>query len=182
MYEKGDYVIYGKSGVCAVEKVGTLDMPGVDSSRTYYTLRPIYTTETIFTPVDTKVFMRPAITQEEAIGLIKQIPEIESDMDLELDLDNKTMPDYYKSLLTTHDCKDLIRLILIIHSRAQKAVEAKKRICQTDQNFMRDAESILYGELSVALGIEMDKVPEFISRMIGEETDTPQEDVIKREA
>lgn len=181
MYQKGDYVIYGKSGVCMVEKVGTLDMPGVDSSRAYYTLRPVYATETIFTPVDTKVFMRPAVTQEEAIGLIKQIPEIESDMDLELEIDNKTMPDYYQSLLTTHDCKDLIRLILIIHSRAQRAVEAKKRICQTDQNFMRDAESILYGELSVALGIEVGKVPEFISGMIGGETGTLQEE-IEREA
>ena len=72
-------------------------------------------------------------------------------------------------------------MILIIHSRAQKAVEAKKRICQTDQNFMRDAESILYGELSVALGLEVEKVPEFISGMIGDETDALQEDE-KREA
>ena len=172
MYQKGDYVIYGKSGVCMVEKVGTLDMPGVDSSRAYYTLRPVYATETIFTPVDTKVFMRPAVTQEEAIGLIKQIPEIESDMDLELEIDNKTMPDYYQSLLTTHDCKDLIRLILIIHSRAQRAVEAKKRICQTDQNFMRDAENILYGELSVALDIPKEQVPDFIRRQIGRQAET----------
>ena len=46
---------------------------------------------------------------------------------------------------------------------------------------MRDAESILYGELSVALGLEVEKVPEFISGMIGDETDALQEDE-KREA
>ena len=156
----------GKIGVCTVTDVGHPKLPGLDRERLYYTLVPLYATETIFTPVDTTVYMRPAMTHDEALKLIEQIPIIENTMDIPLDANSKELPEYYRSLMRTHECKDLFRVIITIHCRSKKASESKKKLCQTDQNFMRDAEEILYGELSVALGIGKDEVPAFIERSL----------------
>ena len=61
MFEKGDYVIYGSNGICRVQDVTTLDIPGVDKNRKYYLLKPVYTSaSTVYTPVDTEgTLLRP---------------------------------------------------------------------------------------------------------------------------
>ena len=70
MYEIGQLIVYGNEGVCRVEEIGTPKISGVDKHRDYYTLAPIYREGKVFTPVDSKVFMRPVITREEALALI----------------------------------------------------------------------------------------------------------------
>ena len=166
MYRVGEYVIYGKSGVCKVLAIGRLQMSGIDASRLYYTLKPVYTADTIYTPVDTDVFMRPAITRQQALGLIEQIPSIEQAMQPQHDLGSRELPEYYRSLMESHDCEDIVRLIITIYQRAREAQLNKRKTCQTDQNFMREAEETLYGELAVALNVPIQTVPELIRRMV----------------
>ena len=84
------------------------------------------------------------------------------------DICGKELMNYYKSLISSHDCKDLVRLIITIYSKTQQALQNKRIIGQTDRNFMRHAEDILYGELSVALGIDKNSVPAFIEHVIEE--------------
>ena len=76
MFETGDLIIYGNSGVCKVAQVGTPNVKAFDQTKLYYTLQPLYSTETIYTPVDTDVFMRPVISRSQAEELIHQIPSI----------------------------------------------------------------------------------------------------------
>ena len=40
MFEQGEYIVYGSTGVCKVEKVTTMDMDGVPGDKLYYILRP----------------------------------------------------------------------------------------------------------------------------------------------
>jgi CarD family transcriptional regulator len=166
MYNIGDHVIYGRTGICAVKDVTYHDLPGFSGLRLYYTLKPVYTSGIIYTPVDTSVFMRHAVSRDEAIRLIQQIPTIENTMDDALDVSGKELPEYYKSLMESHDCKDLIRLIISVYSKKQQAEQDKKKIGQTNQNFMRNAEELLYGELSVVLGMDKERVPSFIENTI----------------
>lgn len=79
MFQVGDYIVYGSSGVCEVKNVGTMDMSGIAKGRLYYTLLPVYSNgSTIYTPVDNeKIVMRKILTKEEAMERIRQIPEIE---------------------------------------------------------------------------------------------------------
>ena len=63
MYEIGQLIVYGNEGVCRVEEIGTPKISGVDKHRDYYTLAPIYREGKVFTPVDSKVFMRPVISR-----------------------------------------------------------------------------------------------------------------------
>ena len=172
MYAIGEAVVYGKRGVCVVKDIGRLNMPGIDRDRMYYTLRPMCAAETIYTPVDTPVFMRRVITREQALALIAQIPAIEGGLGLQPEMSGREMPEYYRGLLETHECADLVRLIVTVYARTQKAAQQKKKLRQTDQNFMRDAENILYGELSVALDIPKEQVPDFIRRQIGRQAET----------
>lgn len=52
MFEQGEYIVYGSTGVCKVEKVTTMDMDGVPGDKLYYILRPYHKEDReIFTPL-----------------------------------------------------------------------------------------------------------------------------------
>ena len=72
MFAAGEMVVYGGEGVCRVEGVGTPSLPGMDKTRLYYTLAPLYRSGQVMTPVDTRVLMRPLLTGQEVQELIAQ--------------------------------------------------------------------------------------------------------------
>ena len=62
MYQIGQYIIYGSTGVCKVESLVEKSPHGL-----YYVLKPLYESGTIYTPAEhPKVFMRPVISRDEA--------------------------------------------------------------------------------------------------------------------
>ena len=97
MYQPGDLIIYGGEGVCRVESVGPLALSDVKSDKLYYTLQPLYRNETVFAPVEGKVFMRPVIGRKEAEALVRSIPEIRENR-----LENRNMRaagEYYQKMI-----------------------------------------------------------------------------------
>ena len=70
MFAQGDLVVYGGEGVCRVEGVGTPAATGIDKTKMYYTLAPLYRTGQVMTPVDTGVLMRPVMTKAEAAAFL----------------------------------------------------------------------------------------------------------------
>ena len=112
MYNKNDFIIYGSTGVCRIEDICTPDFAkelGID--KLYYKISPVYRSETIFIPVDTKNYMRPIVTKEEADELIAKIPSIkESDFE---GRDHRALAMEYKHSIKTHECEDLISLLSI---------------------------------------------------------------------
>lgn len=77
MYEIGSLLIYDTTGVCRVEDIGVPEgLPVSDKSKKYYRLTPVFGSGSIYIPVDTKVFMRPVITREEAEDLIRLIKTV----------------------------------------------------------------------------------------------------------
>ena len=72
MYKKGEYVIYGSSGVCQVGDVTTLDIDNVPKDREYYVLFPKNNGGTIYVPVDVaSTKMRKVITKKKLKKIIK---------------------------------------------------------------------------------------------------------------
>ena len=41
MYEVGDLIVYGRTGICEVTEITTLKMDGVPKDKLYYILRPV---------------------------------------------------------------------------------------------------------------------------------------------
>jgi Transcriptional regulators, similar to M. xanthus CarD len=166
MYQVGDLIMYGNYGVCKVETVGKPDIVGIDKSKLYYTLSSLYHNEKVYTPIDTNVFMRPVITNAEAQQLISRIPLISESVYNNHSL--RLVEDYYKELLQTHDCYDLLKLIKTVYAKKKLAMEQGKKPGQIDERFMRIAEDLLHGEFAVALGISKGSVKSYIEEKVRE--------------
>lgn len=164
MFQPGDLIIYGSNGVCRVDAVGTPAVKGVDESRLYYTLCPLYSTERIYTPVDTNVVMRPTISRREAEELIAQIPQIKENV-----CDNRNpnlLSTHYRTSIESNSCGDLIQLIKSVYLKARTAEQNGKKPGQVDKRYMKRAEELLYGELAVALDIPRDDVLDYIESQL----------------
>jgi len=161
MYEIGDLILYGGTGVCRVTDITAQGSAGGQKDQLYYVLEPLYQNCTIFTPVHaTKVFMRPIISKSEAEQLIEMIPGIRVEAYHSRALNELT--EHYKKSLNTHDCSNLMELTMSIYAKKQSAEEQKRKFGAVDERYMKLAEDLLFGELSAALDIPKEKVSEFI--------------------
>ena len=167
MYQVGDLILYGSTGVCKVADITTQELAGKDKKQLFYVLEPLYQNCTIFTPViTTKIFMRPIISKDEAERLIDMIPAIRVEAYHNRDLNQ--LAEHYKASLSTHDCSDLIELSMSIYAKKQFVEQQKRKFGAVDEKFMKRAEDLLFGELAAALNIPKDQVPEYIAERVEE--------------
>ena len=152
MFEKGEKIIYGKTGVCMVEDIAERAVPG--GKRLYYTLRPIYQSgNVIFAPADSdKIFMRPIITRREAEKLIENVPQIRKNV----------LSDGISDETEIRSCEELLQLAISIYERRKEARRLKRKLSFTYENRLRKAEQVLFGELAAVLDIEPESVPKLL--------------------
>lgn len=162
MFHPGEFIVYGNTGVCRVVSLGhPPQIPTADTKKLYYTLAPLYSNEVIYTPVDTPVFMRHVLTHEAADALIDKIPLIREEIDSGRE---KRISECYRTLFESHRCEDLLQLIKTLYTKGQQSMEKGKHLGSIDQRYMKRAEDLLHGELSVALGIPKEEVVDYIAR------------------
>ncbi len=165
MYKKGEYVIYGNNGICRIEEIGVpAGTPLSRSGKEYYTLSPVFSSGNIYAPLDTKVFMRPILTKEQAEALIAQIPEIQGE-DVE-GKDVRALSEKYKGCLDTHQCEDLVKLIKTVYQKEKTMVENGKKLAKTEQEFGKLAKELLHREFSMALDVPYEEVEGYITEKI----------------
>lgn len=165
MYQTGDFVMYRNTGVCRVEEIGYPDAAS-DQETLYYKLSPVYDTAVIYTPVDTRAFMRPVMSKQAAEQLIDRIPDIPDNVCDNHDI--RMLGEQYRACLNTHRNEDLVRLIKSVYQKNRRSVKAGRHMGQTDQQYMKRAEKMLYGELAVVLGMEYDEIQPYIHRRVEE--------------
>ena len=164
MYQKGEIIVYGNTGVCKVEDIGVPAISGVDQSKKYYTLDPVFESGKIYIPIDSKAFMRSIITKEEALKLIHRIPDIREEI-----IDNRNLnllKEHYKTSLENYICDDLIQIIKTVSVKDQMAQDKGKKLGQVDKFYMKKAEEMLYGEFSIAFDMPKDDVKAFIAKKV----------------
>lgn len=164
-YSVGEIIVYGGTGVCRVQEIAAPRAKGPDAGRRYYVLKPLFQDGTISIPVDTKVFMRPVISAQEAERLIDALPTLKAEA--YHDRNFNQLAAHYDQVLGSHDCRDIARLAMSIHAKQRWAEQQSKKLGQVDARYMKRAEGLLFGELSVALGIPRDDVPDYIERRVG---------------
>lgn len=163
MFNINDYVVYGSEGVCLVEEIGHPAISGLDSSKQYYTLAPIYRSGKIYTPVDSPILVRLVITKEVAKGIILKIGSIGYELDVPKNI--KLANQYYKELVRSYDCEKLISIIKYVLAKQREFSLIKKNIPAVDLNFMKIAEEMLFGEFAFALEADPKDVREEIIRI-----------------
>ena len=158
MYQPGELIVYGRTGVCRVERVDRRD--GQD----FYVLTPLYQSCDIYAPVNGKIFMRPIISRQEANALIDGIPAYASEACEGLPL--RELTEHYQAAIATHDCKDLFEMTMSIYTKKRTAERDKKKFGAVDERFMKEGEALLFGELAAALEIPVEEVKSYISQRL----------------
>lgn len=165
MYQIGELILYGGTGVCRVEDVVAKRYTRTEPEKLYYVLKPLYSSGTITTPVDSgKVFTRPVITRDEAIELIDAIPSIHAEAYHNANL--QQLENHYRTELESHDCRDLLRLTMSTYRKKVEREQAKLKFGAVDRRYMERAENLLFGELAVALDIDRENVQGFIENRL----------------
>lgn len=166
MFEKGDYIVYGNTGICMIEDITTMDMPGIPKERLYYVMTPYHQAgNKIFTPVENpKMKLRRVLTREEALALIDEIPDIEQIGIKE----EKQREQKYKEYIRSCECKNWIKIMKTLYHRKQERVSQGKKVTATDERYFKIAEDNLYTEFSISLDMPKKEVEEYIARRIKE--------------
>ena len=152
MYQVGDKIIYGSNGVCVIEEIKMIEVPRTDELKPYYIIKPVFQGCRISVPVDTGVYMRVIITAEEANALLDVVPRVEPKPYYNTAL--RQLQDYYEKKLAAHDCGILIETLLSIYRKREEVLAQKRKFGAIDERYMKRIEDLLFGELSVALGVE----------------------------
>ncbi len=160
MFAKGEYVVYGNKGVCLIQDISPIDIPGADKDRLYYIMQPIHNTKgTVYLPTDsTKAVIRRVMSREEANQLIADIPKIAQ---LEVP-DEKQREASYKEALRTCSVYAWVGIIKALNARREERMAAGKKITALDERYLKATEHELYGELSVALGIPSEEMASYL--------------------
>lgn len=164
MFKVGEYIICGSNGVCQVESIGPMKIPGVPKDRIFYTLAPVYSgCSAVYTPTDNqKIIMRPVLSKEEAWNLIEDIEEI----GIYSDDEGKRREEVFKDALRTCDCREWVKVINTLYLKKQSRIAQGKKEISSDEKFLQMAEENLYGELAIPLEMSKDKVEQFICEKI----------------
>lgn len=161
MFQVGEFIVYENRGVCKVEGITKMSLPGAKKEQEYYELKPVFEDSgRIYSAVDNgKVVMRQMLTKKEAVSLIDEIPQI-PEMRIG---DEKQRELKYKEAVRSCDCRQLISVIKTLYIRRQSRMEQGKKATNTDERYFKKAEDTLHGELAVALGLEKSQMGEYIS-------------------
>lgn len=164
MFQVGELIVFGNNGVCRVEKIGAPDLIGVPAGVDYYTLAPYYKSNSrVFTPCNNdKIVMRPILTKDEALMLIKEI----SSIGLITVLDERKREDAYKEVMKSCDCRKFVSIIKTIHLRKQERLQEGRKITSSDEKYCQMAEDKLYEELAIALEIDKKEVKDYIGQTV----------------
>lgn len=164
VFEVGDVIVYGSSGVCRVNSVAP-SKDRAEKGRLYYELRPVFRECTIYTPADNqKVFMRPVISREDAEAIIDEIPSIRAESYHNRVL--RQLAEHYEEVIRSHDCRELLRMLMSLYRKKLEMEAQKRKFGLVDERYMKRAEELLHGELAVALGLELDEVLPYIQKRV----------------
>lgn len=160
MLDINSVVIYSPYGVCRVDSI--IERKLGKETRQYYVLIPIgldsanYLIPTNSPLIETKI--KPILSRDAILELIKIIPEQQISW---VDNDNERKQ-YFQEIIRKADRKELIALIKLIYSHQIDLRERKKKLHAIDEQYFRDAEKLIYDEISFVLQIDKSEVIPYI--------------------
>ncbi len=158
MYKIGDLVVY-KRDVCRVVEY----KENFFKDKDYYSLNQIYDKSLkIDVPVDSTL-IRNVMSKEKAEEIINCIPYVDV-----IDVNDKMMENEYKRLINEGGYRGLISVIKTTYLRNNDRLNSKRKISEKDENYFNTAEKILYGELAVALNMNIVDIKDYVIKRVNE--------------
>lgn len=163
MFQVGDAVSYGTSGVCTIAEKKRMRLAGQPCE--CFILRPVYdSTMKICVPCNSQVLldrMRALPSKEELLDLLHE-PAPEHDPDPE------ARKEHYRQILQSGDRHALLQMIRDIYTERKQRHAAGKQLSSYEDNALREAQNILHSEFAYTLGIAPQEVPDFIANVLEE--------------
>jgi len=149
MYQIGELVQYGTSGVCRVEEI-VQGVPWLQKDTKCYLLVPVSKKEEkIYTPIDNdKVKMRRILSGEEVKELMGKASEIEG---LSI-VNEKQCENLYREELYSVDCYRWLGLLKTLYARKAARLAMGKKVTATDERYLKNVEERLKEELMLTIG------------------------------
>ncbi|KZE37086.1 hypothetical protein AV656_10905 [Bhargavaea cecembensis] len=159
MFEIGDVVIYSEHGLCKIDDICKKELFG--ETRLYYVLHPLgEQTLKISTPVDGKKkrIMR-TMNREEAVELM----DVFGKPGIDWVDDPKHRARAYQALVQSGDRQKIAE---VAGALMDKKLNTDQKIYDQDRKILNHVQSILFRELSMALGISIDEVADQVEERI----------------
>lgn len=167
MYQIGDKVIYGMHGVCLV---ADLEKRIVDKKEvTYLALEPAGQSGSRFlVPTHNAAAMakvRPMLTRE-ALEELFSSDVVKEDAWVRDESQRKQL---YRELISSCDRQRLSQMISSLYRYRKTQTAAGKKFHMCDENFLRDAEKILAGEIASTLEIPSAEALKYLRNKLKED-------------
>lgn len=162
MFQIGNFVLSATNGICEIADMVNMNISG--SNRNYFLLIPVEEqTAKVYIPVDVaKDRIRLVLSKDEALEVIKSIPEIEETW-VENDKERERT---YKDAMGSRDPKRLISIIKTLYRRKMERLDAGKKCTAVDERYFKLAENQLFAELAFALGEPKQNMKQFIKENV----------------
>ena len=163
MFQVGDAVSYGTSGVCTIVEKKNVTLAGRPCE--CYILKPVYDSSMkICVPCGSQVLvdrMRALPSREEILELLHEpAPEHESDPDVR--------KESYRRTLQSGVRHALLRMIRDLYAERRHRHALGKQLSSYEDGALREAQNILHSEVAYTMGIDPQDVPGFIAGVLGE--------------
>jgi len=160
------YVRYASSGVCRIEEIKTMAMPGTHQKREYYVLRPTDNeASVIYVPADNEAMtasMIPVLTRQEIDDIILSAC---ADSMAWVD-DRKERAESHRDILKRCDRRELLQLVSCIYLRKKELAGSGRKLASSDEATLRQAERLVNNELTFVLGINESEVGGYIRGLL----------------
>ena len=156
-FKEGDMVVYGTEGLYQVQEIADMKFGG--KSDRYYVLRR--GGSVTYVPVSNEKGVskiRSVLTRDEVMDLLETMP-LESDPWITNDRERQAA---FKNILLYGEIRDIILLARKLKFKQDEQESRGKKLHIADERTFREAEKIISEELAYALGIEKDKVIDFL--------------------
>ncbi len=167
-FRPDDYVSYGSSGVCRVMGKETCSLHD-DEEETYYKLCPVDGTHsTYYIPVKSAgKRLRPLLTKEEIYRLIDEMADQKEQAWCNNSHERR---DIFQGILHSDDYRQIIQMMRTLHQQKERKRSTGHKLAAADEAVMRTAETRMYQEFGIVLGIRPDQVHDFIMNRLSDKT------------
>ena len=165
MFQVNDVVLYGGDGICQIVDISRQTIH--HQTNTYYILRPLADpSSSTWVPLGNERAlqqMRPVLSSAEIRQLVEEIPE----EDLVWIENDAIRREKYKQILQSGDRTAIMRLIKTLYLQQKEKTRQGKKLHNRDEQFLKEAEKLLYGEFAYVLHIKPEEVPGWILHQLG---------------
>lgn len=160
MFNVNDVVVYGSQGICRI--VGVEEQKTGEERKAFFILKPEKDSgATFYVPTwNQKALskLRKVMTMQDVNSLIDSMPDSKPTW-----IDNeKERRETYKKILATGDPAAVISMVQALFVYKKQREAEGKRLHMADEQFLKDAEQLLYNEWQYVLNMDKDELMAYI--------------------